>query len=84
MHKLVNELQVTKETSLAEALFLLEENQQTAALVLDENTMVRGVLTKDRIISALEEEASCKAGTADPNGDDTCKVDLVLDFQQDK
>lgn len=75
-----NSLQVTRDTSLAEALFLLEESSQTAALVLDDEQMVRGVLTKEGIIKALEEEATCNAGTG-VGSDGTCTVELVVGIQ---
>ena len=73
-------LQVEKITPLSEALLLLDSADQTAALVLDDSQNVTGVLTRDKIIAALEAEAECKvadsdAGTGEEGG---CVVDLVI------
>lgn len=67
-------------TPLSEALLLLDSADQTAALVLDDSQNVTGVLTRDRIIAALEAEAECKvadsdAGTKEEGG---CVVELVV------
>ena len=73
--------QVEKSTPLAEALLLLESANQTAALVLDDAQRVSGVLTRDKILAALEAEAECrvsdsKAGPEDGGGG--CVVELVV------
>ena len=65
---------------MSEALLLLDSADQTAALVLDDSQNVTGVLTRDRIIAALEAEAECKvagsdAGTKEEGG---CVVELVV------
>ena len=49
--------------------------------MLDDEQMVRGVLTKDNIISALEQEASIKAGERGLGADGTLTVELVVGIQ---
>lgn len=72
--------QVERSTPLAEALLLLESANQTAAIVLDEAQQVSGVLTRDRILSALEAESACRVtdSKAGPEEDGGCVVELVV------
>ena len=69
-----------KTTPLSEALLLLDSADQTAALVLDDSQNVTGVLTRDRILAALEAEAECKIADSDDtaDGEGGCVVELVV------
>lgn len=72
--------QVERSTPLAEALLLLDSANQTAALVLDEEQQVSGVLTRDKIISALEAESICRVTDTAEGGEDGsgCVVELAV------
>lgn len=69
-----------KNTPLSEALLLLDSADQTTALVLDESQNVTGVLTRDKIIAALEAEAECKVADSDAgiSEEGGCVVELVV------
>jgi len=71
--------QVEKDTPLSEALLLLDSMGQTAAVVLDDSQGVAGVLTRDRILAALEAEAQLRLidPGADPGGKTEMTVEMV-------
>ena len=71
---------MTLDTPLAEALLLLDGVNQSVALVLDEDHMVTGVLTRERIQAALAAEAECRVALAGSDGRDNagCTVELVV------
>lgn len=73
-------------TPLAEVLLLLESADQTTALVLDDSQQVSGVLTRDKIIAALEAEAECRVSDSEAGSNDGegCIVELVVGSTKDE
>jgi len=77
-HYLNFRVQVEKSTPLSEVLLLLDSAGQTAALVLDDSQIVAGVLTRDRILAALEAESQRKI--ADPGGNPDGKEEMTVEM----